>query len=252
MAEGRWRLVRARRDAVPASVRRFSARARRNRLRVAAPWLVASAVVVLLAAGAVVVWYTPAFAVDRIRVQGAALVTEQEVREAAAVRIGTPLARVDATAVRRRVAALPPVRRVRVYREMPSALVIRVTERTPAAVVNTARGLFLMDATGVAYAPTLDRPAGLALLRVAAPAPGDATTRAALTVLAALTPPLRELTAVLAADAPARIRLELADGRTIVWGDATDNSAKARVALLMIGKPGQVIDVSAPDLVTVR
>src|SRR5919199_1065974 len=34
---GRWRLVRARRDAVPASVRRFTARTRQNRLRAAAP-----------------------------------------------------------------------------------------------------------------------------------------------------------------------------------------------------------------------
>ena len=108
MAEPRWRLVRARRDAVPASVRRFGARARRNRLRVAVPWLVAAAVVVLIGAAGVVVWFTPALSVDTVRVVGADLVTPDEVRAAAGIRRGTPLARVDVGAVHRRVAALPP------------------------------------------------------------------------------------------------------------------------------------------------
>jgi cell division protein FtsQ len=57
---------------------------------------------------------------------------------------------------------------------------------------------------------------------------------------------------VLAADAPARIRLELTDGRTIIWGDATENAEKVRVTLVLITKPGQTIDVSAPSLVTIR
>jgi cell division protein FtsQ len=216
------------------------------------PWLVAAAVAGVLGAAAAVVWFGPALAVDRVRVAGATLVTDAEVRAAAAVRRGTPLVRVDTGAVHRRVAALPPVRAVRVHRELPSTVVIEVTERTPAAVVARGDGLWLIDAAGVAYTPALDRRADLVLLRLAAPAPGDPTTRAALTVLAALTPPLRERMAALAADAPARIRLELADGRVIIWGDARDNAAKVQVAVLMLGKPGQVIDVSAPDLVTVR
>ncbi len=94
--------------------------------------------------------------------------------------------------------------------------------------------------------------AGLSLLRIPAPGRDDATTRAALSVLRSLPPPLREATAVLAADAPARIRLEFTDGRQIIWGDATENAEKVRVTLVLITKPGRVIDVSAPSLVTVR
>jgi cell division protein FtsQ len=252
VAEPRWRLVRARRDAVPASVRRFGARSRRNRLRVAAPWLVAAAGVVLIGAGGLVVWFSPALSVASVRVVGAHVVSVDEVRAAAGVPRGTPLARVDVGAVHRRVAALPPVREVRVGRDLPGTVVIRISERTPVAVVERPGGLWMIDASGVVYTPVAAHPPGLVLLKIPSPAAGDATTRAALTVLRALPPALLEPLAALAADAPARVRLELTDGRTIVWGDSSENEAKARVALVLLTRPGRTIDVSAPELVTIR
>jgi cell division protein FtsQ len=177
------------------------------------------------------------------------------VRAAAAVPVGRSLARVDVRAVHERVAALPPVGRVSVRRKLPGTVEIAVTERTPAAVVERSGsdpGLWLIDASGVVYTRAESRPAGLTLLRIPAPAAEDPTTRAALTVLRALPPELLTPTAVLAADAPARIRLEFTDGRVIIWGDATENAEKVRVALVLITKPGRTIDVSAPSLVTVR
>jgi cell division protein FtsQ len=212
-------------------------------------------VVGLVGLGAAAVWFTPVVAVDEVRVTGASLVSGDDVRAAAAVRVGRSLARVDVHRVHERVAALPPVGRVSVRRELPGTVVIAVTERTPAAVVEqsgTEPGLWLIDASGVVYTKAESRPAGLALLRIPAPSKDDPTTRAALTVLRALPPELLAPVAVLAADAPARIRLELTDGRTIVWGDATENAEKVRIALVLIGRPGRTIDVSAPSLVTIR
>lgn len=255
MADNRWRLVRARRDAVPDSVRRFSARARANRIRRAAPVLTVAAVVGVVGVLAAVVWFTPAVAVDEVRVTGASLVSGDAVRAAAAVKVGRSLARVDVHEVHRRVAALPPVGRVEVSRKLPGTVVIKVTERTPVAVVEQAGtnpGLYLIDASGVVYAKAEARPAGLALVRIPNPSKADPTTRAALAVLRELPPELLTPMAVLAADAPARIRLELSDGRTIIWGDATDNAEKVRVTLVLITKPGKTIDVSAPSLVTIR
>jgi cell division protein FtsQ len=179
-------------------------------------------------------------------------VSEDDVRTAAGIEPGTSLARVDVGAVHRRVASLLPVGDVDVSRELPGTVVIKVTERTPVAVAERPGGLWFIDATGVAYAPAASRPAGLAQVRIPEPGAGDPTTRAALTVLAALPPTLLEPLAVLVADAPARVRLELADGRTIVWGDATENAEKVRVALVLMGRPGRIIDVSAPSLVTIR
>jgi cell division protein FtsQ len=236
-------------------VRRFSARARRNRLRRAAPLLTAAAVAGVVGIGAAVVWFTPVVAVSAVKVTGASLVSVDEVRVAAAVRVGRSLARVDVHAVHRRVAALPPVGHVSVRRSLPGTVEIAVTERTPVAVVERSAsepGLWLIDASGVVYTKADSRPAGLALVRIPAPGRDDATTRAALTVLRALPPELLAPMAVLAADAPARIRLELSDGRTLIWGDATENAEKVRVALVLITRPGRTIDVSAPSLVTIR
>ena len=244
--------MRARRDAVPASVRRFSARARRRRARAARPWFAALVLLALVGAGAGLVLATPLLGVERIHVDGAVLVTPEEARLAAGVDTGTPLVRVDLDAVSRRVEALPPVQDAIVTRSWPRALTIRIVERSAVAVAPVPGGYVVIDAGGVPFDSLSTAPADLPRVKLAAPGPDDPTTRAALTVLAALNDQLRGLLATLVAEAPTRVRLELRDGRTVIWGDATENEAKARVATAFLARPGTVIDVSVPDVVTVR
>lgn len=248
----RWRLVRAGQDSVPPSVRLFSARIRARRLRAARPWLLALAALLLVAAGTAVVYATPLFGVAHVRVVGAHLVSEDEVRAAAGITAGTPLARIDLAAVSRRVERLLPVRRASASRSWPDTVVVRVQERTGVAVVAQPAGFGVLDADGVLFTGRPTRPADLILLRLAAPGPDDPSTRAALSVLAALTDELRTRVVELLADAPTRLRLRLTSGREVVWGDATDNEFKARVATSLLSKPGKVIDVSAPNVPTVR
>lgn len=247
-----WRLVRARPDAVPASVRRFHQRIRQRRVRAARPWLVATGILAVLALLGWVVAASPLLGVRTVRVEGAALVTADQVRDAAAVPPGTPLVQVDLARVAYRVGTLVPVRRAVVRRVWPSTLVIQVLERTPAAVLAAGGRYQVMDDSGVVFGTDAVRPAGVPLLRVASAGPRDPSTRAALSVLAALSPVLRERLRVLVADAPTRISLELAGGRQVIWGDATENARKARVATSLLARPGTVIDVSAPEVVTVR
>jgi cell division protein FtsQ len=248
----RWRLVRARREAVPASVRRFSQRARRRRLRAALPWLVALGVLVVVAVAGVVVYTTPLLGVTEVRVTGTRLVTADQVRAAARVAPGTPLVRVDVTAVAGRVGKLPPVSRVTVGRAWPHALVVRVVERTPRAAVPMGDRYGIVDHSGTVFDWSAGPPAALPVVKLRTPGPHDPATDAALTVLGALPPGLREPMAALVADAPARIRLELRDGRQVIWGDATQNEEKARVALGLLATGRKVTDVSAPSVVTTR
>jgi cell division protein FtsQ len=246
-----WRLVRAGRDAVPASVRRFGARARRRRLRAALPWLVAAGLAVLVGAAAAVVYATPLLGVAHVRVEGAVIARPEDVRAAAALAPGTPLARVDTAAVARRVSRLAPVARAIVLRQWPDTVVVRVVERTAVAAVPAGAGYDLVDGSGVVFR-TATGPGDLPVVRVAAPGPGDASTRAALSVLGSLTPTLRAQLVALVAEAPTRVRLELRAGRSVIWGDASDNETKSRVATSLLSRPGRVIDVSAPGVVTVR
>jgi cell division protein FtsQ len=70
-------------------------------------------------------------------------------------------------------------------------------------------------------------------------------------VLAALTPTLHERLVTLIAESPTRLRLELTGDKTVIWGDAEQSEKKARVATALLDREGTVIDVSAPEVVTV-
>jgi cell division protein FtsQ len=248
----RWRLVRARSDAVPPSVRRFMARARRRRIRAALPWATVGGVLVLAGLAAWIVYGTAVFGVRDVRVTGTEILSEDQVRVTAAVPEGEALASVDLGAVRGRVAALAPVGEVVVSRDWPGTVVVAVVERTPVAVVPQGKQFVLVDADGVAFHTVRSRPSRLPLVKVPTPGPDDAATRSALRVLAALTTELRAELSAVVVEGPARIRLELRKGRTVVWGDATESEAKSRVATALLTRKGDTIDVSAPDVVTVR
>lgn len=248
-----WRLVRADTDAVPSSVRRFMARARQRRLRAALPWAVGVAVVVVVAVLAWMVFGTAVLGVRQVRVVGTQVLTPLQVEQAAAVRMREPLARVDLGAVRSRVQSLAPVDRAVVSRSWPATIVVEVVERVAVAAVPAGTdGFTLIDRDGVAYRMVEKRPAGLPLAQLATPGPGDRNTRAALTVLTALTPELRERLVGISVDAPARIKLVLRGDRTVIWGDDTASDTKAQEATALLRRDGDTIDVSAPNVVTIR
>ncbi len=247
-APGRgWRLVRARPGRTGWALRRrIRSGAARRRL---VPALVTVAVLVALAAW--VGWASPFFAVREVQVSGVSVLTVADVREAVGVSEGTPLLRVSVSTVAARVAELPPVREVVVRRSWPDTLLVEVVERTAAAAVPTAGGYLLVDETGVPYHTVAD-PQGLPLLLVEQPGPGDRATLAGLAVLDSLTPALRAELAAVRVDGPTEIRLDLRDGRVVVWGDESSGEEKARVATALLERAVELIDVSTPEVVVVR
>lgn len=249
----RWRLVRAGTDAVPSSVRRFMSRARERRLRAAVPWGLFLLVIAVLGGLGWLVYGSPVLGVRQIEVRGATIVSADEVRAAAAVAWGTPLAAVDSQAVADRVARLAPVASAVVDRSWPDTLVISVVERTPMAAVARDRGRFeLLDGQGVIFRTVSRPPKGVVLVRFGDQGQDGPSTRAALSVIAALTPKLRSELEVLVVDGPARIKLELRADRVITWGDADQSELKAKVASALLARSEKLIDVSAPDVVTLK
>jgi cell division protein FtsQ len=247
-----WRLVRADTDAVPSSVRRFMARARQRRLAAALPWLVAAGVSLVVGGLVWLVYGTSVLGVRDVRVVGARTLSAFEIEQAAAVPARAPLARVDLDAIRNRVQALAPVDRAVVSRSWPSTVVVDVVEREPVAAVPSGKDFVLVDDDGVAYRTVGRAPRGLPVAKLAAPAPADVNTRAALTVLSAISPELRGQLVAISVAAPARIQLELRRGRTVIWGDDTASDTKSQVATALLRGKGDVIDVSAPSVVTIK
>jgi cell division protein FtsQ len=200
------------------------------------------------------------FVVRSVTVTGTHLLAPGQVIAAADVPLGTPLLRVDAGTVTRRVEALNDVASASVSADWPDHLVIAVTERVPAMAVRMAGGGYdLVDPTGVIVRMTKARPAALPVFVTSLPGSalrGDPAVTAAAGVLAELEPWLArqvaQVRAVPATAGPEQVTLNLRDGTTVRWG-STDNAAQKNreLSILLSGKIHE-IDVSAPGAVVTR
>ena len=210
---------------------------------------------VLLAAAsialALVLYFTPAMAARSVVVTGVGTVTREEVIDAAAVRLGTPLLQINTDKVADRVAGIRRVASARVQREYPSALRISIVERIPVVVKDFPDGPHLFDRDGVDFA-TAPPPPGLPYIDVENPGPADAPTEAALEVMTALRPEVVAQVSRVAAPSVSSVTLTLSDGRTVVWGTTDRTAEKAEKLAALLTQPGRVYDVSSPDLPTVK
>lgn len=191
---------------------------------------------------------SPLLAVAHVQVTGIRLLPRADVLAAAGVREGTPLARVDTVGVRRRVAALAPVARVRVVRAWPGTLLVRVTERTAVASSRQGDGWVLVDGSGLRFSASAQAPAGLPELQGDAQAPAGP----AVEVVAELPAGLRDQVATVALPSASSVVLGLRDGRTVVWGPPGQSARKAAVVAALLSRPGGTIDVTSPGLAVTR
>ncbi|MGH3718958.1 MAG: cell division protein FtsQ/DivIB [Pseudonocardiaceae bacterium] len=221
------------------------------------PWLAAGMAMLTLAGGmAWVLFGSSLFDARSVRVVGTRELSADVVRAVAAVRLGTPMMRLDTKAIETRVAALPRVASDQVRCGLDGTVRIEVTERTPVAVVRRGDGVHLVDATGTDYAVVPVGPPGVPELRVARLGPRDAATVAALTVLTELPEWLRVQVRSIAAESPAAVVLRLGTGRADIvrevrWGGVEEGDRKAAVLGPLLTQLGKLYDVSSPDLPTI-
>lgn len=247
-----WAAARARRRALRAEVRRFTARQRRRRL----VWIGVVAAIVLLVLGTIGAAYSPLFAVERIRVVGTSQLPVADVEQALSEQLGTPLPLVDSSAVKAALVAFPLVESYTLEARPPHELVVRIVERTPIGTLKSAAGYTLVDAAGVALSTTPERPKGHPVLSV----PGGVTSKAFTaigTVFRTLPEDIREQVTAMSATTPNDVTLTLGKTDTdVIWGDATRSAYKAVVLQqIMISQPPaevSVYDVSSPSAVVVR
>jgi cell division protein FtsQ len=200
---------------------------------------------------AYLVMFTSLLGVRSVEVIGVREIQEADVVRAAAIEHGTPMVRLDADEAAARVAELPRVFEVVVERSWPSTVEIIITERAPVAIRKAGAEIHLIDATGLDYAIAKTAPPGLPTLAMGDVRPDNPATKAVVTVLAALPKQLKTHVVTLTADTPGDVRLTLADGRVIKWGNARDNARKAAVLAPLLTRPGKTYDVATPDFPTV-
>jgi cell division protein FtsQ len=215
-------------------------------------WVAGAVVLALL------VWlvaFSSVLGVRTVTVIGASrTVTAQQVRAAAGIRAGTPLARLDLGAIRSRLSAVAPIRTVTVSRSYPNSVTIRITERVAVGyrpVDGSAAGgqVTLVDRDNVAFSTAASAPPHLP--RLVVPADGAASTAAAAVAGALPSRILRSLSSISAPSAES-VTLTLRDGRTVLWGGLDRSSDKARLLTALLRRPGRYFDLSDPSAVTSR
>ncbi len=214
-------------------------------------WLLL-AVAATLVLAFVLVWTTPLFALKEVRVSGTGVLDPGEVAEAADEYLDRSILRADLEAIADEVASLPAVKSVRVARSWPRSVLIEVTERDPYLAVPSGDETFLMvDSEGVVFDRVGEISESIWKVELAEPGPDDLATLETLAVLQALPSGLADEVERVSTPSPAAVTLQLEGGRTLVWGDGSQNDKKARVADRLLASGYEHVDVSAPDAPTV-
>ncbi|CAL9411322.1 cell division protein FtsQ [Streptomyces sp. DH-12] len=232
---------------------------RRRRLRL----IIASAVVLLfLGSGAFWLLYgSDLVRVERVSVSGTAVLTPDQVREAADVPLGEQLVSVDTGAIEKRAAeALPRIDTIDVVRSWPDGIELEVTERTAVLLVRQGGRFVEVDDDGVRFATVAEAPEGVPALEMDLSRSGSAAAslrrfgedrlvREAVRVAGSVPESLASGTRSVKVRSYDDISLELEDGRTVDWGSSEQGARKGRaLTALMKAEPGaRHFDVSVPS-----
>ncbi len=193
-----------------------------------------SRVLALLVVGALVwiVMFSSVLAVRRVAVDGETTLSESQVRQAADVRIGQPLARIDVSAIEARVASMERIQSVTVSRSWLHTVRITVVERTPVAWLTVGGVIRGLDRYGIDFRTYDKAPKGLLEAEVTATDPRrrQQTLEAVAAVVQLIEDDdraLRKQVQAVSAATKDSIELNLTKGRTVVWGSRADSSAQA-------------------------
>ncbi|CAL9315370.1 cell division protein FtsQ/DivIB [Streptomyces sp. SudanB182_2057] len=222
--------------------------------------ILAVALALLGGGGAWVLYGSQWLRVRHVSVSGTLVLTTAEVREAADVPVGAPMASVETAAIETRLRRkLPRIDTVDVVRSWPRGIALNVRERTPVLLIRKGGGFVEVDDEGVRFATVSQAPKGVPSLELTASrkGPGAASlrrfgagrlVRAAVGVAGDLPAPVARAARTVRVRSYDAISVELGDGRTVVWGSDEQGPAKARaLTALMKASPGaRHFDVTVP------
>lgn len=185
--------------------------------------------------------------VRHIQVRGNRLVSAAAVLAVAGLHRGEPLARVDTSAVARKIEAITQVRSAHVSTSWPDTVVIVITERTPGLAVRSGGQYELIDGDGVIVRTSVRRPRGLPVLTdPPAALRGSAAVRAAVQVLHELPAAVRPDVRTVTAPSPGSVDLLLRGGVMVRWGGTGRAAAKAAELVILLRTHARTVDVSDP------
>lgn len=224
-------------------------KAKRRRRVVLATGGAVAAFMAAIVAGAV---YSPVLALREVTVDGAKILSTDQIRGALAPLEGTPLPQISAADVTALLQPLVQIKSVTTQARPPSTLHVQILERIPVAFLKQGETYQLVDVDGVPLGTSAD-PAAVPLPVIS----GEGTRAAELfpaitSVLGALPPDVLARLSDASAESADAVELKLIDGQRIIWGNAGEKELKARVLQALLNAPAnpknpvRVYDVSVP------
>jgi len=186
-------------------------------------WVIVAGILAGLAVVAFGSTYTPLFAADAVRVEGAGHLSSAQVRRIARIQTGVNVFRLDARQAERRLERSAWVGDATVTKTLPSTVTITIVERVPAAVMVTdpsgERSIIAEDGTILAPAPDA---AALPLVEAAdgATVPSEAQRILGAKVAASLPPEIARRVGSVQAGADGTVTVVLTGGVAVSYGDA--------------------------------
>jgi cell division protein FtsQ len=195
--------------------------------------------------------FTPILAIDKIVVSGESRVSEKQILKILKKYVGTPLPTISEESVARDLKGFPIIESIALVSRPPHTLEVKLTERTPIAIVVSGGVQYLYDPAGVKLGPASGSEQ-LPTVIVTGNPKDSATYRQAIDVILAL--PLQLLDRVAYIQAKTRdnvtLRLRGAAGQTVIWGDSSDSILKSKVLKTLLLKTSTKVratyDVSSP------
>ncbi|MHB1403999.1 MAG: cell division protein FtsQ/DivIB [Desulfitobacteriaceae bacterium] len=191
----------------------------------------ASLFVILVGLAAVLFLRSSAFVIKDIKVEGLNIIQPAEIERLAAGAKGQNLILFDQDSLSRRITLHPLVNEVSFVRDFPRTLVIKVSERTPSALVLVGKGAVEVDGQGVFLRrieswPQVDYPVITGVTLSDASGPGhkidDPLLAAALNLLGQAPAALLPLIGEVHVNSIQQLTLFLTSGVEVRLGQATD------------------------------
>jgi cell division protein FtsQ len=243
----------ARRRFERSEARRFTQRSRRRRIT----WMIAGGTLAGLVLVVLLTAYSPLLAVRQLAVEGTTRLDPAAVSTALDDQLGKPLALVDYGAIERDLAGFPYIESYSVEARPPDTLAVRVVERRPVALLQTATGFDLIDAAGVVVQQSGERIPGFPVLDLTGTEIGSPGFQAAAAVLMSLPDTLLAQVDRISGTTPDSVTMVFAGaGQRVVWGDAEESELKAQILQKLIATQDPALpveyDVSSPQSPVIR
>jgi cell division protein FtsQ len=237
---------RAKQRAARSEARRFTRGTRRRRLTV----LSAIGMVVLLIGVLAVAVFSPILALRTIRVEGTSAIPASSVTQALSSQLGTPLALLDDTTMRRELSRIILIRSYVTEVVPPNTLVVRIVERRAIGVLRKGSSYEQVDPAGVVLA-TSATPAGLPVIQIGSAGVDSPGFAAAVKVLLAMPASVLAEVGSISATTLDNVSLTLTQGtHTVEWGSSDQSDLKARALAILLKTPNcaaqTVLNVTAP------